>query len=118
MNEELIYNHLIYFVSRKIKQNKLDLQDMAGFNLGYLSTEELQKAVQGLMDLYKAEKEKNRESKERLKKVKKYIESEMDIVDNPTICGDEEDTIIKLPISLCLYNEDLRKLLELLEEGE
>ncbi len=74
--------------------------------------------VQGLLDLYNKEKEENKELKERFKKVKKYIESEMYIVDNPTICGDEEDTIIELPISLCLYNEDLRKLLELLEEGE
>jgi hypothetical protein len=71
MSEEEIYNYLITFVSRKIKQNKLDLQDMAGFNLGYLSTEELQKAVQGLMDLYKAEKEKNKELKEIIDKLEK-----------------------------------------------
>ena len=53
--------------------------------------------------------------KSKLKNVKNYIENKMDIVDNPTICGDEEDTITELPISLSLYNEDLRSLLELLE---
>ena len=58
----------------------------------------------------------NKKLKERLKNVKNYIENEMDIVDNPTICGDEEDTITELPISLNLYNEDLRELLELLED--
>ena len=57
MSEEEIYNYLISFISGKIKQNKLDLRDMAGFNLGYLLTEDLQKAVQGLMDLRKAEQE-------------------------------------------------------------
>lgn len=56
------------------------------------------------------------ELKERLKEAKEYIEKEMYIDDNPTICGDEEDTIIELPISLNLFNEDLRKLLELLDE--
>ena len=60
--------------------------------------------------------EENYIPKSKLKNVKNYIENKMDIVDNPTICGDEEDTITELPISLCLYNEDLRKLLELLED--
>ena len=58
----------------------------------------------------------NKELKERLKNVKNCIENEMYVDDNPTICGDEEDTITELPISLSLYNEDLRKLLELLED--
>lgn len=72
MSEDEIYNYLISFISSKIKQHKLNLQDMAGFNLGYLSTEDLQKAVQGLMDLRKAEQEKNKE----LKKVIYNIQNE------------------------------------------
>lgn len=66
MSEDEIYNYLISFISRKIKQHKLNLQDMAGFNVGYLLTEDLQKAVQGLMDLRKAEKEKNKELENKL----------------------------------------------------
>lgn len=65
--------------------------------------------IQVLYNLYNKEKEKN-------KAIKEYIENKIYIDDNPTICGDEEDTITELPISLNLWNEDLRKLLELLEE--
>lgn len=67
------------------------------------------KIINGILDLYNKEKEKNKE-------IKEYIEEKMYIDDNPTIYGDEEDTITELPISLNLWNEDLRKLLELLEE--
>lgn len=80
MEEEKIFNYLIYFISSKIKQKKLDLQDMAGFNLGYLLTEDLQKAVQGLMDLRKAEKEKNKQLFEEYnKRVSKIIMYEQTI---------------------------------------
>lgn len=58
----------------------------------------------------------NKELKDKLIKAKEYIENEMYINENPTICGDEEDTLIDLLISLILYNEDLRELLRLLEE--
>ena len=51
----------------------------------------------------------------KLKQVKEYIEEEMYVDENPTICGGEEEFYKELPISLNLYNEDLRKLLELLE---
>ena len=66
--------------------------------------------------------EKQQKEIERLKNDKKkalnYINQEMYVDTNPTICEmeDEENTIIELPISLNLYNEDLRKLFDLLEE--
>ena len=69
-----------------------------------------------LVALYLKEKEKNTELEEQLRKANEYIRNEMYIDDNPTICGDEEDTITELPISLNLYNEGLRELLKLLEE--
>jgi len=82
----------------------------------YCIDEDTWLAIKKLLDLYNKEKEKNKELEEQLKKVNEYITNEMYIDDNPTICGDEEDTITELPISLNLYNEDLRELLELLEE--
>ena len=42
----------------------------------------------------------------------------MYIDENPTICGDENCTITRLPTSLCLCNEDLDKLLDLLKDEE
>lgn len=105
------------------------------------------KALQGLLDLYNKQKEeierlknaedyaklgketlldtihKQEKEIERLKSDKKkalnYINQEMYVDTNPTICEteDEENTIIELPISLNLYNEDLRKLFDLLEEN-
>ena len=53
--------------------------------------------------------------KEKNKLALNYIRKEMYVDENPTICGDE-DTITELPISLCLYNEELRELLNLLKE--
>ena len=79
MSEDEIYNYLISFISSKIKQHKLILQDMAGFNLGYLSTEELQKAVQGLMDLRKAEKEKNKELENKIKEYEKIFNRQKEL---------------------------------------
>ena len=73
-------------------------------------------ALELLHDRYLKEKEKNKELEEQLRKANEYIRNEMYIDDNPTICGDEEDTITELPISLNLYDEDLRELLKLLEE--
>ena len=75
--------------------------------------------VQAIIDvvdrLEQLEKE-NKELKEKMGKAYKHITDEMYIDDNPTMCGDEwEDTITELPISLHLYNEDLRELLDLLD---
>lgn len=73
-------------------------------------------AIATLYTSYEKEKEKNKELEKIIKKANEYIRFEMYIDDNPTICEDEEDTITELPISLNLHNEDLRKLLELLQE--
>jgi len=80
------------------------------FQTGWVELNETEKqALENLIARYK-------ELEEKLKKINQYIRDEMYIDDNPTICGDEEDTITELPISLNLYNEGLRELLELLEE--
>ena len=109
-------------------------------------TEKDYMAIECLLDLYNKQKEeierlknaeeyaklgketlldtihKQQEEIERLKNDKKkalnYINQEMYVDTNPTICEmeDEENTITELPISLNLYNEDLRKLFDLLEE--
>lgn len=94
-----------------IKQIKNDL------NIGefYGITED---AIKGLLDLYNKQKEEIERLKNDKKKALNYINQEMYVDTNPTICEmeDEENTIIELPISLNLYNEDLRKLFNLLEE--
>lgn len=56
------------------------------------------------------------ELEHKLKQAKKYIEEEMYVDYNVTICGGEEEFYKELPISLNLYNEDLRKLLDMLGE--
>jgi ABC-type Fe3+-citrate transport system substrate-binding protein len=78
--------------------------------------QELIEEIERLRKELNKEKEKNKKIEEQLRKANEYIRNEMYIDDNPTICGNEEDTITELPISLNLYNEDLRELLELLEE--
>ena len=74
--------------------------------------------LQEMLDLYNKQKEEIERLKNDKKKALNYINQEMYVDTNPTICEkeDEENTIIELPISLNLYNEDLRKLFDLLEE--
>ena len=77
---------------------------------------ELELSIENVLDRLEQLEKENEELKEKIKKAYKYITDEMYIDDNPTICGDEwEDTITELPISLHLYNEDLRELLDLLD---
>ena len=64
MSEEEILRNLYYFTSSKIKNKKLSLQDLCGFDLGYLNVETIQKSVEGLVNLYEQEKEKNKELEE------------------------------------------------------
>lgn len=64
MSEEEILKYLYYFTSSNIKNKKLSLQDLCGFNLGYLNVETLQKSVEGLVVLYEKEQEKNEELEE------------------------------------------------------
>ena len=71
-------------------------------------------AIENILHRLEQLEKENEELKEKMKKAYTYITDEMYVDDNPTICGDEEDTITELPISLNLYNEDLRELLELL----
>ena len=64
-----------------------------------------------LIDKQQKEIEKLKTDK---KNASEYIREEMYVDENPTL--DDDNTITELPISLSLCNEDLRKLLELLEE--
>ena len=50
----------------------------------------------------------------KLKQAKEYIEEEMYVDENPTLYS-EEDYYKPLPMSLSLWDEDLRKLLDMLE---
>lgn len=84
-------------------------------NPDYEDSDKIHQAIQGLLDLYNKEKEKNKKLKEKLINANECIENEIYVDENPTICGYEEDTITELPMSLILYNEDLRKLLDILE---
>ena len=106
MSEDEIYNYLISFISSKIKQHKLNLQDMAGFNLGYLSTEELQKAVQGLMDLRKAEQEKNK------KLFEEYNKRVATIIEYEQVINEIIDKIYEKYTDISEVVEDLEKLLK------
>ena len=54
------------------------------------------------------------ELENRFKKSKEYIKENMEINDNPTLYS-EEDFYAPLPMWLTLENEDLQKLLDLLE---
>ena len=89
-------------------------QIIANRNYHMLSDEQVE-AMKKLLKSNKVLAEMVDEKDNKLSKIQKYIEDNMDIDDNPTICGDEPDTITELPISLSLYNEDLRELLDLFE---
>ena len=67
MSEEEILRNLYYFTSSKIKNKKLSLQDLCGFDLGYLNVETIQKSVEGLVNLYEQEKEKNKKLEDKIK---------------------------------------------------
>lgn len=117
-------NKLVYEISDKDKKavkillNLIDKQQEEIERLK--NAEEYAKlGKETLLDtIHKQEKEIERLKNDK-KKALNYINQEMYVDTNPTICEmeDEENTIIELPISLNLYNEDLRKLLDLLEEN-
>lgn len=71
MSEEEIIMLLIRFICPTVhfKRDKIHIQDSFGFDMGYFSAIEIQKAVQGLLDLYNEEKEKNKKLKEKCKEL-------------------------------------------------
>jgi DNA-binding ferritin-like protein (Dps family) len=100
-------------ILRKYKEEyNSRLHVLGDYPMSFEETECLERVLDRLEQLEK----ENKELKEKMGKAYKYITDEMYIDDNPTMCGDEwEDTITELPISLHLYNKDLRELLDLLD---
>lgn len=95
---------------------KYELEDLKSIANGAVPPELSKDEAINIINFIENLINRNKELEEQLRKANEYIRNEMYIDDNPTICGDEEDTITELPISLNLYNEGLRELLELLEE--
>ena len=104
-------------MSEEIKQIKQTLetwQHIIDFGYGTIEVQNETKIFKTILNIIEKQQKEIEKLKTDKKNASEYIREEMYVDENPTL--DDDNTINELPISLSLCNEDLRKLLELLEE--